>query len=93
MISDESTAEPWWINSLVRNPVILPYTLGLKRIDMMYLDTTFASREINHQIFPTKREGLEELLQKVMMYPNDTVFHFHAWVSNSQRHKANSRDH
>jgi hypothetical protein len=30
--------------------------------------------------FPTKAEGLKELLQKVSKYPGDTIFHFSAWT-------------
>ena len=73
-------AEPWWINSLVRNPVILPYTHGLKRLDKIYLDTTFASKTAHCRRFPTKADGLKELLEKVSKYPTDTVFHLHAWT-------------
>lgn len=74
------TAEPWWVNSLIRNPVVLPYTHGHKRLDMVYLDTTFASEKTLCRKFPTKAEGLKELLDKVMMYPKGTVFHLHAWT-------------
>lgn len=73
-------AEPWWVNSLVRNPVILPYTHGLKRLDRIYLDTTFASQRTHYRRFPTKADGLKELLEKVFEYPTDTVFHLHAWT-------------
>ena len=73
-------AEPWWVNTLIRNPVVLPYTHGLKRLDKIYLDTTFASKEKHCQKFPAKADGLEELLQKVFKYPVDTVFHFNAWT-------------
>lgn len=73
-------AEPWWVNSLIRNPVILPYTHGIKRLDKIYLDTTFASKRNHCRRFPTKADGLKELLEKVYRYPIDTVFHFHAWT-------------
>ncbi|PVH94753.1 hypothetical protein DM02DRAFT_675983 [Periconia macrospinosa] len=33
-------AETWWVNSLVQNPILLPYTLGPKVLDCIYLDTT-----------------------------------------------------
>lgn len=68
------------MNSLIRNPVILPYTHGQKRLDKIYLDTTFASTKDNCRSFPTKADGLKELLEKVSMYPIDTVFHLHAWT-------------
>ncbi len=80
MLLTTTAAEPWWVNSLIRSPIVLPYTHGHKHLDMMYLDTTFASEEALHRKFPTKAEGLKELLDKVMMYPKETVFHLHAWT-------------
>lgn len=76
----ETIAERWWVNSLVRHPVLIPYTLGSKKLDKIYLDTTFAS--INHvcRSFPSKAEGLRELLQKVEAYPKETIFYFRAWT-------------
>lgn len=73
-------AEPWWVNSLVRNPVLLPYTCRLKILDCIYLDTTFASHDEPYRDFPTKAEGLKELLEKVSQCPPDTVFYFRAWT-------------
>ncbi|KAL9117348.1 MAG: hypothetical protein Q9187_006115 [Circinaria calcarea] len=72
--------EPWWVNSLVRHPVILPYTLGNRRLDKIYLDTTFAVKRNPYRAFPTKADGLNELLAKVAAYPDDTVFHFNSWT-------------
>ncbi|KAF2789205.1 hypothetical protein K505DRAFT_410456 [Melanomma pulvis-pyrius CBS 109.77] len=73
-------AETWWVNSLVQNPVLLPYTLGAKRLDCMYLDTTFATKSEPYREFPSKAEGIRELLQKVQEYPHDTKFYFHSWT-------------
>jgi hypothetical protein len=73
-------AEPWWVNSIVQNPVILPYTCGLKTLDCIYLDTTFASHSEPYKDFPTKAEGLKELLEKVSQCPPDTVFYFRSWT-------------
>lgn len=73
-------AEPWWVNTIVRNPIVVPYTCGLRRLDKIYLDTTFASNTDSHRAFPTKAEGLSELLTKISRYPASTVFHFHAWT-------------
>lgn len=73
-------AEPWWVNTIIRNPIIVPYTCGLRRLDKIYLDTTFASNTDLHQTFPTKAEGLRELLTKISSYPASTIFHFHAWT-------------
>ncbi|RHZ64886.1 hypothetical protein CDV55_106696 [Aspergillus turcosus] len=73
-------AESWWVSSLVRHPVLIPYTLGSKKLDKIYLDTTFA--RVNHvcRSFPSKAEGLRELLQKVEAYPKETIFYFRAWT-------------
>ncbi|KAF1851336.1 uncharacterized protein K460DRAFT_274407 [Cucurbitaria berberidis CBS 394.84] len=73
-------AEPWWVNSLVQNPMLLPYTLGVRRLDCLYLDTTFATRSEPYREFPSKAEGIRELLEKVSEYPQDTIFYFHSWT-------------
>ena len=69
-------SEPWFVNSLTRNPFLIKYTSGLKSLDCIYLDTS-NTRDIP---FPTKADGLTELLRKVSRYPADTVFHFTAWT-------------
>lgn len=73
-------SEQWWIDSLVRNPVLIPYTMGTKRLDNLYLDTTFASRSAPYRDFPPKGAGVNELLRKVLDYPPDTIYYFNAWT-------------
>jgi len=73
-------AETWWVNSLVQNPVLLPYTLGKCRLDCMYLDTTFATKHEPYREFPSKAEGINEMLNNVSQYPDDTIFYFHSWT-------------
>lgn len=73
-------AEPWWVNSVVQNPVLLPYAYGLKVLDCIYLDTTFATHEDRYKSFPTKAEGLKELMTKTAACPNDSIFYFRAWT-------------
>ena len=74
-------SEPWWINALMRSPFVLPFAAaGPKTLDNIYLDTTFASKEDVHCEFPTKADGLAELLDKLSDYPPDTIFYFHAWT-------------
>ncbi|KAL4798099.1 hypothetical protein BDV19DRAFT_35842 [Aspergillus venezuelensis] len=73
-------AESWWIDALIRHPVLIPYTLGTKRLDMVYLDTTFARNSHSFHEFPTKAEGIAELLRKLEPYPEDTTFYFRAWT-------------
>lgn len=69
-------SEPWMVNNLSRNPLLIEYTSGLKTLDCIYLDTS-NTKDIT---FPTKAAGLQELLSKVSKYPPDTVFHFEAWT-------------
>ncbi|KAJ6102017.1 DNA repair metallo-beta-lactamase [Penicillium sp. IBT 16267x] len=73
-------AEQWWTNALVRHPVLIPYTLSRKRLDKIYLDTTFADASNPLREFPSKAEGLAELLRKVETYPEETAFYFRSWT-------------
>jgi DNA cross-link repair 1C protein len=73
-------SEPWWVNSIVRNPVLLPYTTGLRRLDCIYLDTTFAVKEDLYKSFPSKAEGILELLEKTTQYPPETFFYLNTWT-------------
>jgi hypothetical protein len=73
-------AEEWWVNSIVQNPVLLPYSLGNRELDCMYLDTTFATKKEPYRQFPSKAQGIQELLDKVGEYPRDTIFYFHSWT-------------
>jgi DNA cross-link repair 1C protein len=80
-------AESWWVNSLCRNPILVPYVTGagplrspLKRLDCVYLDTTFATTEDMYKRFPSKAEGLSELLLAVSKYPRETLFYFDSWT-------------
>ena len=68
------------MNGLVRDPVLIPYTLGDQRLDKIYLDTTFAVKSNVYRTFPSKADGLKELLEKVLSYPDDTVFYLRAWT-------------
>ncbi|ODH33671.1 hypothetical protein ACO22_03289 [Paracoccidioides brasiliensis] len=73
-------AESWWVGNLIRNPVLIPYTLGDKRLDKIYLDTTFATKSDVYQSFPSKAEGIRELLEKINAYPEDTIFYLRVWT-------------
>ncbi|OTA95572.1 hypothetical protein M434DRAFT_393633 [Hypoxylon sp. CO27-5] len=69
-------SEPWWVNSIARNPSIIEYSTGLKILDCVYLDTSM----LDDLPLQTKAEGLGELLEKVGRYPEDTIFHMQAWT-------------
>ncbi|KAK4232522.1 beta-lactamase-like protein [Podospora fimiseda] len=69
-------SEPWFVNAITRSPSMIEYSTGLKTLDTIYFDTSF----IDDLNFPTKSEGIRELLQKVSKYPENTIFHFQAWT-------------
>ncbi|KAK1246263.1 hypothetical protein MKX08_000065 [Trichoderma sp. CBMAI-0020] len=68
--------EPWFVNTIARNPILIEYTCGIKTLDMIYLDTSFT----DNVPFQTKAEGIAELLRKVAQYPKDTVFYIQSWT-------------
>ncbi|KAJ4392811.1 hypothetical protein N0V85_006822 [Neurospora sp. IMI 360204] len=68
--------EPWHVNAIARSPSMVQYAYGLKTLDTIYLDTSF----IEDIDFPTKAQGISELLDKVSKYPPNTIFHFQAWT-------------
>lgn len=69
-------AEPWWVNSIARNPCLVEYTAGLKTLNRIYLDTSI----LDNIPLQTKAEGLRELLSQVARYPPDTIFYIQAWT-------------
>ncbi|KAL8820313.1 MAG: hypothetical protein Q9223_001451 [Gallowayella weberi] len=75
-----SQAEPWWVSSVSRQPTAIPYTHGIRRLDRIYLDTTFAVNKDPYRNFPTKAQGLSELLGEVSKFPKNTILHFNAWT-------------
>ncbi|KAK4149680.1 beta-lactamase-like protein [Chaetomidium leptoderma] len=69
-------SEPWFVNAIARSPSLIEYSSGLKTLDTIYLDTSF----IDDVKFPTKADGISELLRKISRYPAETIFHFQAWT-------------
>ena len=80
-------SELWWVDALKRNPIMLQYVsndgmyMG-QRLENIYLDTTFvvSGRAEPLRYFPSKADGIKELLDKVGEYPKDTLFYFDAWT-------------
>jgi DNA cross-link repair 1C protein len=68
--------EPWFVNTIARNPTLIEYTSGIKTLDTIYLDTSFT----DDIPFQTKAEGIVELLRKVARYPPDTIFYIQSWT-------------
>ncbi|KAI7156315.1 hypothetical protein KC349_g6375 [Hortaea werneckii] len=78
-------AEAWLIDTWCRHPLFIPYVCSgkrkpLKRLDCIYLDTTFAQKADPYREFPSKAEGLTELLIAVSPYPQNTLFYFDSWT-------------
>jgi len=73
-------SEEWWVNNLVRHPKVIPYSSGQRHLDTIYLDTTFATKIDRYLHFPSKFDGLRELLEKIQGYPEDTIFHMNSWT-------------
>ncbi|KAI0026209.1 hypothetical protein F4780DRAFT_14004 [Xylariomycetidae sp. FL0641] len=68
--------EPRMISAIAQNPCMIEYTMGMKTLDRIYLDTSI----MKGYDIPTKAEGLRYLLEQVSKYPEDTIFHFPAWT-------------
>ncbi|KAL7920265.1 beta-lactamase-like protein [Trichoderma austrokoningii] len=68
--------EPWFVNTIARNPTLIEYTGGIKTLDTIYLDTSFT----DSIPFQTKAEGIAQLLRKVAQYPKDTIFYIQSWT-------------
>ncbi len=76
LYTGDMRSEPWFVNAIARHPVLIEYTSGIRRLDKIYLDTSF-TEDIP---FQTKAEGIAELLRKVATYPPDTVFYSQTWT-------------
>ncbi|PNS21578.1 Protein artemis [Sphaceloma murrayae] len=76
--------EKWWVEGLGRVPALGPYVMGLKRLDKVYLDTSFAGRRGEWYHFEGKDEGVKELMERVMEIEEReggrTSYYLHAWT-------------
>jgi hypothetical protein len=66
--------EPWFVNSLARHPVLVPYATGARRLQTLYLDTS----NLYENALQTKAEGIRQLIGAMGQYPSDTIFFFWA---------------
>ena len=79
-------AEKWWVESIKRHPLLLRYVATVKdtchRLDAIYLDTTFVDGGLGdpYRHFPSKADGITELLREVARYPRGTLFYFDSWT-------------
>ena len=73
-------AEVWWVEWLRHHPVLMPYTMGTKQLDNLYLDTSMLTSDRSYWYIGTKAEACAQLISEMSKYPKDTVFHFDAWT-------------
>lgn len=64
-------AEPWWLNAMVGSPYLFPYTTGMKRLEAIYLDTTFAYRGEPYIEMLSNLEGINIVILLLQQYPMD----------------------
>ncbi|PHH60969.1 hypothetical protein CDD81_984 [Ophiocordyceps australis] len=76
LYTGDMRSEPWFINSLLRNPLLVEYTAQLKHLDTIYLDTTHTA----NVAFASKADGIAQLVSQVLQYPPHTVFYIHAYT-------------
>lgn len=73
-------AEKWWVDAFMRLPAMAAFAAGMKVLDKVYLDTTFAVSHEVYRAFPSKAAGIQNLIQQIAAYSEETVFHLKAWT-------------
>lgn len=56
------------------------FSSPIRRLDCLYLDTTFATTSDPYREFPSKADGLTEMLATVARYPAGTNFYLDSWT-------------
>jgi len=76
-------AEPWFLESLTRNPFLQRYLYskkpGLinKPLEAIYLDTACV---LSPNAIPTKVEATSGLVEMLKLFPSDTFFFLNTWT-------------
>ncbi|KAJ3565980.1 hypothetical protein NP233_g7295 [Leucocoprinus birnbaumii] len=76
-------AEPWFLESLSRNPFLQPYLYSSangplhKPLDCIYLDTACAFSPLD---IPSKQEATHGLIELMKLYPSDVYFYLNSWT-------------
>lgn len=67
-------AEKWWLGGLAKHPLLVPYVSGgIKKLDCLYLDTTFGYRGEPYICLLDNHDGLRQLMSTLKMYPGGTA--------------------
>lgn len=64
-------AEAWWRESLHASPQLFPYLSGLKRLDNIYFDSTFAYRGEPYIEMPPNNAGIHTAICMLKNYPQN----------------------
>ncbi|KAI5960074.1 uncharacterized protein KGF55_004797 [Candida pseudojiufengensis] len=76
LVTGDIRAEEWWTSSLIKNRILFPYITGSKKLDIIYLDTTFSYRgEPYIKIMPNS-DGVVALIELLKLYPTDPDIEF-----------------
>lgn len=71
LITGDCRCEQWWCDTLVRHPSLFPYISGLKKLDNIYLDSTFAYRGEPYIEIPPNNAGVYMAISMLKQYPRD----------------------
>ncbi|KAH3679250.1 hypothetical protein WICPIJ_008650 [Wickerhamomyces pijperi] len=83
LLTGDIRAEQRWIETIIKNPYLYPFTTKLKHLDNIYLDTTYGYRQEPFIIMPKNSEGLNKLTNILADYPTeDEDIHFYFPDSN-----------
>ncbi|CUM67031.1 uncharacterized protein PRCAT00004719001 [Priceomyces carsonii] len=64
-------AEKWWVNTLPKNVYLFPYTTGQKKLDNIYLDTSFGVRGEPFINIITNEDAITTAIDLIKLYPLD----------------------
>ncbi|GAA5899885.1 uncharacterized protein JCM6883_006023 [Sporobolomyces salmoneus] len=96
LVTGDLRAESWYLTSLMHNPLLAAYTTRLssstsikgkekaserygpvKALDCIYLDT---SNVLLDEELVTKEQAIDDLIELVKQYPEDTKFFLNSWT-------------
>lgn len=76
LYTGDMRAEDTFLARILANPLLTPYTSGLKILDCLYLDT---SASYGGSEYPSKADGCLQLIRAMAAYPPLTSFYINAW--------------
>ncbi|CAN3375252.1 hypothetical protein DIRU0_E02168 [Diutina rugosa] len=71
VVTGDIKAEPWWVESLRRNPLLTPYRLGTRRLLNVYFDSTFMYRGEPYLDLAPNADATDLVVSALKQYPMD----------------------